>query len=105
MATGLSGGDGHDTLENFNAINVSSSAKTVGLSVTADLAGAGFDGAATTARSFVTGMSGEAGDDTMKNSGILTLTTDAEVDQSSVSARLIGYSDSDGSSVADASPV
>lgn len=100
--TGLDGGGGDDWLYNYALIDLSSTATAKGVSVTAELAGAGFAAANTTGRTSVTGLSGGGGEDWLENHGNIRLTSQSKVDQQSVSVSLLGYADGSGESLASA---
>lgn len=101
-ATGLSGGDGADDLFNDGTIEAGATATAKGVSVTANLAGAGFAAANTTAVAVATGLAGGAGGDRLENRGSIQLSTQTKVDQQSVSVSLLGYADGAGESRATA---
>ncbi|HVN97547.1 MAG TPA: hypothetical protein VMT62_14050, partial [Syntrophorhabdaceae bacterium] len=102
ISTGMDGGDGDDKIYNWNAINAASTATSDGVSVAVNLLGAGFANASTTANAYATGLAGGAGTDTLENHGLITLTATSDVNQTGVSVRLGGYSDSDGSNTSQA---
>ena len=101
-AIGLAGGAGDDTLKNAGSITGYSNARAQGFSVGVQILGAGFADTTTTARAFSTGLSGDAGSDTIKNSGTITLTALSDVDQTNVSVTLGGDADTDGTGVSQA---
>jgi uncharacterized protein YhjY with autotransporter beta-barrel domain len=93
IAIGMDGGDGNDVLTNSGSITASdihADTSAVSVAISANLsmagvaAGAAFSDASATATTTVKGMSGGAGDDTMRNSGIINVHGNADVAASSV---------------------
>ena len=102
LAAGLSGGEGSDTIDNSGDISVTSSAAADAGSVTVNLAGAAPAEAGTTAMAVGIGIDGGAGDDTIRNSGDLSIASGANTDASSVTVALLGYGDSEADNLSSA---
>lgn len=93
VAIGMDGGDGNDVLTNTGSITASdihADARAVSVAISANLsmagaaAGAAFSDASTTADTTVKGMSGGAGDDILRNSGVINVHGNADVAASSI---------------------
>ncbi len=102
ITSGIDGGAGDDTIDNKNKITNTSTATARGRSVSVNLLGAVFAEAGTHAEAITTGVSGGAGGDQVTNDGSIDLTATSNADLKAVSVTLIGYSNSDGSSLSEA---
>jgi uncharacterized protein YhjY with autotransporter beta-barrel domain len=100
--TGIGGGTGQDTIVNKNTITALSNATAKGRSVSVNLLGAVFAEAGTNAYALTTGLSGGTGADQITNEGSISLTATSTVDLTGVGVTLLGYSNSNGSSLSEA---
>jgi uncharacterized protein YhjY with autotransporter beta-barrel domain len=101
-ATGMDGGAGCDLVKNENSLSASSTATATGRTVSVNLAGAGFAKGETTASAEAVGLNGGTGHDRLVNAGAVTLTATSTSKMNGTAVTLLGYSSSDGGSLAEA---
>ena len=98
----MEGGAGCDLVTNENSISAASTATATGRAVSVNIAGAGFAKGSTTASAESIGLGGGSGHDFLVNEGAVALTATSTSKMNGTAVTLLGYSSSDGSSLAEA---
>jgi len=91
-ATGLSGGAGDDRLENAGVVDLNPHARSIGQSVSVAIGGAAIGEANADALAQAAGIEGGSGEDTIVNTGEISLDALASTTVRSIAATAVGYS-------------
>jgi len=94
-AFGINGGEGADTINNYQTIEADSKAEAVSVEVAADIAGVAVAVSAAEAESNTTAIFGGDGGDTINNYASLSSTSEAIATGVSVAVNLAGYAGTD----------
>jgi len=101
-ATGIGGDDGNDLVANAGIVNSTATADAPATSVSVNLAGAGLGDATTNAISAAYGVDGGNGDDSIDSTAKITASATSTTGGTGVSVGLIGDSDADVGTTAEA---